>query len=223
MEENPVVTNQDPTAFNTDPINPDQEPAVVEEDPTLLGPEKKEEPSPEVKGDGEPGEGEPKKEEEPKAEVPEKYDVSLPEGMDLDETTLELFTPIFKELGITNDGAQKLVEAYVPLIQSTIDRQREESQDYFKSIIAGWKTDTMTELGPKAKDDLAACGRAINKFGGDDLRTMLQETGVGNHKELVKFMAKIGRTISEDSVVDPNQPHNLDSADPRRIYTSMPQ
>ena len=188
MTEETVVTNQEPTAENPNPVTPENDEAVVEE-PTLLSSEDTD--SPEA-GDAE------------KPEAPEKYEITMPEGMELDEDTLGLFEPIFKELGITNEGAQKLVDAYIPLIQSTVDKQRQEAQEEYKGIVDGWKEDTMKELGSTAKADLAACGKAIEKFGSPELREMMQETGVGNHKELVKFMVKIGKSISEDSVVDPN-------------------
>lgn len=210
MSEETVITNQEPTAENTDPEIQGTE---GEEEPTLLGPEETD--SPEGKEDAG---------ETPKAEPPEKYEIKVPEGMELDETTLDLFTPIFKELGITNEGAQKLVDAYVPLVQSMVDKQKQEAQAEYKNIVDGWKSDTMKELGATAKEDLAACGRALNKFGSKELRELMQETGVGNHKELVKFMVKIGKTISEDSMGGPQgEAHTLDLADPKRMYPSMPQ
>ena len=213
MSEETVITDPSPTAENVNPVVTE----TTDEVETLLGPE--ETPSPETPVDEKKTEVEPKK-----AEVPEKYDVKLPDGVELDVATLDLFSPIFKELGISNEGAQKLVDAYVPLIQSTIDKQRKESQNDFKTIVSGWHADTMKELGPDAKQDLAACGKALNKFGSKELREMLQETGVGNHKELVKFMAKIGKTISEDSVVTPkDNPVNLFGPDPKKMYPSMTQ
>ena len=213
MSEETVITDPSPTAENINPVVPE----TTDEVKTLLGPE--ETPSPETPADEKKTEEAPKK-----VEVPEKYEVKLPEGVELDTATLDLFSPIFKELGITNEGAQKLVDAYVPLIQSTVDKQRKESQNDFKTIVSGWHADTMKELGPNAKQDLAACGKVLNKFGSKELREMMQETGVGNHKELVKFMARIGKTISEDAVVDPkDNPVNLFGPDPKRMYPSMPQ
>lgn len=215
MSEETVTTVPSPTAENPNPVTTETE---VEETPTILGPE--ETPSPETPKD------EKKTEEAPKEEkvVPEKYEVKLPEGAELDTATLDLFSPIFKELGITNEGAQKLVDAYIPLIQSTIDKQKKEAQSDYKAIVAGWHADTMKDLGPNAKQDLAACGRALNKFGSKELRELFQETGVGNHKEMVRFMVKIGKTISEDSVVVPkDNPTTLFGPDPKRMYPSMPQ
>ena len=213
MSEETVITDPSPTAENINPVVPE----TTDEVKTLLGPE--ETPSPKV-GDGEKPEV--KKEE---VKVPDgKYDLKLPDGVELDTATMDIFEPIFKELGLSNESVNKLVSAYVPLIQSTIDKQRKESQNEFKTIVSGWHADTMKELGPNAKQDLAACGKALNKFGSKELREMMQETGVGNHKELVKFMARIGKTISEDAVVDPkDNPVNLFGPDPKRMYPSMPQ
>lgn len=192
------------------------------EDPTLLGPEPTT--SPDAPKDGEPApDDKPKEPEGKKGEVPEKYEVKLPEGKELDTETLDLFTPIFKELGLDNAGVQKLVDVYAPMLDKAAEKQRESSLNDFKEIVSGWKADTMKMLGSNAKEDLAACGRALNKFGNAELRVMLQETGVGNHPLMVKFMTAIGKTISEDTIVDPKEPgHNLTEFDPRKMYPSMP-
>jgi hypothetical protein len=155
--------------------------------------------------------------------VPEKYAFKMPEGVVLDETTLGIFEPIFKELGLSQEGATKLVEAYIPLIQSSADKVRDENLKQFAEMVSEWKAETMKDLGADSKQKIAACGKALQKFGTPELREMLNQTGVGSHKELVKFMAKVGATISEDSFVDtPGQPNILSEADRlKKMYPSM--
>lgn len=46
------------------------------------------------------------------SEVPEQYEFTVPEGMALDEKLVEKATPVLKELGLTNDQANKLVGVY---------------------------------------------------------------------------------------------------------------
>jgi hypothetical protein len=212
MNEQPAVTIPSPTAENVNPVEPVTTDEV--ETPTLLGAD------PEVS----PEAGDDKKPDVEPAVVPEgKYEIKLPEGITLDAATLDVFSPIFKDLGISNDGAQKLVDAYIPLVTSQVDKARQESLVEYKGIVDGWKSETMKELGAAAKQELAACGKALQKFGSKELREVLQETGLGNHKELVRFMAKIGKTISEDSVVDPGQSHQIGSFDLKKMYPSMTQ
>jgi hypothetical protein len=212
MTQETVTTTQTQTEETQNPV--ESETTVEEkEESTLLGPEE-ETASPEKKEDSKELE---------KVAVPEKYEFKLPEGMTLDEGTLDVFSPIFKELGISNEGAQRLVNAYIPLIQSTVDKQKQEAQKDYQAIVEGWKADTMKELGSESKEALAACGKALNKFGSKELRELMQETGVGNHKEMVKFMVKIGKTISEDALVEPKNQAGIPADDPRKMYSSMNQ
>jgi len=221
---NPTATPQDPVAPVTPAVEPTptptpdpQTPPV--EDPTLLG--KKPDsatPEPGQKTDTpkEPGE-----EAEPGL-VPDTYEIKLEEGMVLDQGTLDMFSPIFKELGLTNDGAQKLVNAYVPMISSLEERIKQQSLNDFKEIVAGWKTETLKQLGPDSDQKMAVCARAINQFGDDNFRAALDQTGLGNHPEFVKFMIKVGETIKEDTFIDPKLPTMPGQTDQEKLNKMYP-
>ena len=156
------------------------------------------------------------------AVVPEKYEIKLKEGMEIDQAALDVFTPLLKELKVSQEGFDKIIDKYVPMIQSVQDKVRQDSIESYKKIIDEWKTETYKELGANAKTEIAYCGKALLKFGSDELRQVLNETGLGNHKELVKFMAKIGKTISEDAFVDGKSKSSAD--DPLlKMYPSMKQ
>jgi len=158
---------------------------------------------------------------EKKADVPEKYEIKLGEGQELDQGLLDAFTPIFKELGLSQEAVQKLAETYVPLVNDTAEKVRQESMNAYKQLVEGWKSETMKELGANSKQELSYCGKAIQKFGDNKLREALQETGMGNHPALVNFMRKVGKTISEDTFVDGN---SAARQDPLNImYPSMKQ
>lgn len=44
--------------------------------------------------------------------------------MTLDAETVEKFTPIFKEAGLSQEMAQKLVDAYAPIAQKLVESNR---------------------------------------------------------------------------------------------------
>ena len=155
------------------------------------------------------------------AVVPEKYELKMPEGMVLDQATLDTFTPIFKELGLSQEAVQKLADTYVPLIQGTAEKTRQEALASYKEITDGWAAESKKMLGNDSKTELAYCGKAIQKFGNAKLREALQETGLGNHPAMVDFMRKVGKTISEDSFVSGQ---SSAKQDPLNImYPSMKQ
>jgi len=200
----PAATPQAPA----DPVTP-SEPGSTEpqptnqeaDEPTLLGDRGEEDPK---EDGGEPdGSGE---EDSQEGTVPEKYEFKLDEGVEVDQETLEMFSPIFKELGLSNEKAQKLVDAYVPTINGLEEKLKKQSLDQFKQIVEGWKQDTLKDLGTDADKKLAVCAKAINKFGDDSFREALDQTGLGNHPSFVKFMVKVGETVTEDTFVDPKSP-----------------
>lgn len=135
--------------------------------------------------------------------VPEKYEIKLGDGLELDQATLDLFTPIFKELGIDNDGAQKLAEAYAPVLQAAEEKAKKRGLEDFEEIKKGWKAETLKELGADADKKMSVCAKVINTYGSNKLREVFDQTGLGNHPEVVRFMLKAGENLKEDDLVDP--------------------
>lgn len=108
--------NSTPPSGTETKTNSDGSPEAKPSDKSFLNrdPEKKEEPK--ADDDKKPPEGEQKDgdKDAPKPEgAPEKYaDFKLPDGYKLDDKTLEAATAAFKELNLTQDGAQKLIDIY---------------------------------------------------------------------------------------------------------------
>lgn len=140
-----------------------------------------------------PAEGD--KPEEGKAEgAPEAYEFKAPEGQELDQAAVEAFTPIAKELNLSNEQAQKLVDLYAAQIKG--------QQDAYNAVRDGWVSSVKNDPeigGAKLEGNLAVAAKAIDQFGGPELRQALNETGVGDNPAIVKFMIKVGRAISEDN------------------------
>lgn len=139
--------------------------------------------------------------------VPEKYEVKAPEGMEIDSVLLEKITPVFKELGITKEGAQKLVDAYAPHVKAMVETQQKAAIDNWKKYVDGMKTETKTMLGADAAKELSFAAKFIDRMSDSPeeakkLREFFEETGVGNHKLLTKLLIKAGKRISSDSFVE---------------------
>ncbi len=174
-----------------------------------------EEDSKEASNDSEDGEKSQSK------KVPEKYDIKVPEGMEIDTGALDLFSPVFKELELSQEGVQKLIDVYAPYVSSQVEASQKKSIEDFNRISEEWKSETEKELGADKDKKLALCSKALNKFGSKELRTLLTETGVGNNKELVNFMIKIGSFISEDSLIDSDTTKSTPKDVARTMYPSM--
>lgn len=136
--------------------------------------------------------------------VPEKYEVKV-EGFDVDEKMLEGLTPVFKKHNLTQGAVQELAAAYAPLMKAQVEAIREKALSDFQSEIKGWKDQTIKDLGADWQKEMSFAAKFIDKFGGDDVRAILEDTGAGNHPAIVKLFVAAGKAISSDSFVDSNK------------------
>ncbi|HCT9373648.1 peptidase [Klebsiella quasipneumoniae] len=142
-----------------------------------------------------------KPEKEQKQEgAPEKYEFQAGEGVELDAEALKDFEPVARELNLTNEQAQKLVDAYPKILAGVQQRQADAWQAQTEEWAATVKADK--EIGgDKLTANLGVAQRALDTFGTPALKEYLNGTGLGNHPELVKAFVKVGKAMSEDGVV----------------------
>lgn len=132
--------------------------------------------------------------------VPEdgKYDLKMPDGVELDAELAEALGPEFAELKLTNAQAQKLVDKYIGIQSARMAKQGET----FATTIAAWADTAKKDPeigGDKWDGSVQAAQRAVNRLGTPALKEYLNSSGGGNHPELIRFMAKAGAMISEDN------------------------
>lgn len=144
-----------------------------------------------------------KAEKEQKQEgAPEKYEFKPAEGQELDTAALEQFEPIARELNLTNEQAQKMVDLYGTKIMPMVQQQQAEA---WQKTTEQWAADVKADKeigGDKLTTNLSAAQRAMDLFGTPELKEYLEVTGLGNHPDLVKTFVKIGKAMSEDGMVD---------------------
>ncbi|EMH5510512.1 peptidase [Escherichia coli] len=132
--------------------------------------------------------------------APEKYEFQAGEGVELDTEALKDFEPVARDLNLTNEQAQKLVDAYPKILAGVQQRQAEAWQAQTEQWAADVKADK--EIGgDKLTANLSAAQRALEQFGDPELKEYLDSTGLGNHPALVKAFIKVGKAMSEDKVV----------------------
>lgn len=147
-------------------------------------------------GDGTKDEGQTSgKADDAKSVVPEKYEFKFPDGITVDEVVLGKFDPVARELGLSNDQGQKLADLYLGLEQAR--------QEAWKATTEGWvdvvKKDA--EMGGENFTATVAAAQAANKrFGSPELTQFFNTSGFGNHPELVRFLAKIGKAMGPDAI-----------------------
>jgi hypothetical protein len=150
--------------------------------------------------------------------VPEKYEFRAPEGTEYDPEILESFSGAAKEAGLTQDAAQKLIEKMAPAIAA---RQVDQVQAIHKEWLDASSADTEFG-GEKLAENLGVARKALETFGSSDLRKLLDETGLGNHPEVIRFMFRAGKAISGDRFVG-GSPAGTGKANPANVlYDKTP-
>jgi len=131
------------------------------------------------------------------AGAPEKYEFKPQEGQEFDPEVLTAFSEIAKDLNLTQDAAQKLLDKMGPTM---VSRQMEQ----LENVKNEWSQASQTDKefgGDKLNENLAVAKKALDSFGTPELRALLNESGLGNNPEIIRFMFRAGKAISEDKYV----------------------
>ncbi|WEJ86884.1 MAG: peptidase [Klebsiella huaxiensis] len=185
----------EPSAPAGDTSTPASEPVQQEGDkPADEGAEQND------KADKPDGEKPEEKDEQKSEGAPEKYDFKAGEGIEIDTDAMAEFEPVARELNLTNEQAQKLVDVYPKILAGVQQRQVEAWQKQTEGWAETVKADKEVG-GDKLTSNLSAAQRALDQFGTPELREYLDGTGLGNHPELVKAFIKVGKAMSEDGVI----------------------
>ena len=134
---------------------------------------------------------------EEKQGAPEQYEFKAPEGEAFDNAVIEAYSEVAKELNLSNDDAQKLLDKVAPVIQA---RQLER----IEAVKTEWETASKSDKefgGDKLNDSLGTAKKALDAFGTPELKALLNESGLGNNPEVIRFMVRAGKAISEDKFV----------------------
>lgn len=153
--------------------------------------------------------------------IPEKYDfakVAMPEGMTLDAPLLAAVEPVFKELGLTQEAASKLVEAHAKAL-GAIETKKEAD---FKTWMAGQMTQHQaalkTEFGLAYDANIATAQRGMARYCSPAMKAILDETGLGQHPEFVKAFLQIGTSVTEDTPPPGGKPASTGKSAAQVLY-----
>lgn len=168
-----------------------------------------------VENEGTPAEGEvpptegeappapaPAPAEEPAPE-PIEYDFAAGENSLIDDGYIGEFKTVAEEMKLTNEQAQQLVT-----MQDTfVGKLQQQATDQWGEQVKAWEAEV------KADPDLGGDNwtttdqhikKALDAFGSESLTKALNDTGYGNHPDLVRFVAAVGKSLNEDTPVGGN-------------------
>ena len=99
------------------------------------------------------------------------------------------------------EEAQTVVDRLAPKVAERVAAQQAEMLAQAETT---WKADTAAdkEIGGDALSvNLGVARKALDAFGTPELRALLEGSRLGNHPEVIRFMVKAGKAISEDRMV----------------------
>ena len=172
-------------------------------DETAAGAQKEEGKKEEKKDEGKKVDAEP---------VPEKYEFKVPEGMQIDAKALEAVTPVLKELGLSQGKAQKLADVYAAI------QKEQVIQSEMALLIQrkAWREDIKKD--PKWEENTSLAKKAIKQFGDETFGKMIENSWMGDHPSVIKFLSNVARLAGDDRFVEGSRPGSGKKTLEQRLY-----
>lgn len=155
---------------------------------------------------------------------PETYEFTVPEGAELADEDREAFVGLCKELKLSQETAQALLEKQFANREAAQQAAIEE----MGRVQASWREAQAADKefgGTELPANLALANKAIEKFAGDrakELRTLLNDSRLGDHPEMIRFMYRVGKAIAEDSFTPPAGESTGQKTPGQRLYPTLP-
>lgn len=143
------------------------------------------------------------KAEEGKTVVPEKYELSIPEGSLLDSAHLDQFQALAKAEGWDQTKAKTMWERETEVVGQAF----EKAKTTHEAQVANWANEIKADKelgGEKLTQTSEITKRVLQKFGSPELIEALNNSGYGNFPPLVKFVHALGKAAGADTWVSPN-------------------
>lgn len=170
--------------------------------------------------------------------VPEKYELKLPDGSTFQPDFVTRTADTARALGLSNEAGQKLLDAQIAEVSKAttvaVDAAKAEQLEAMQPGGAIW-TEHQTQWQTKALADAEIGGspeklqanvdlalKVVNKFATADTKKFFQDTGLGSHPELVRIFARIGKQMSEASLVMPGASGSLATTEEQRLAKRYP-
>lgn len=166
--------------------------------------------------------------------APEAYaDFKAPDGYEIDKAAMAKALPIFKELNLSQDGAQKLVDFY-----SAVSKEAAEAPlNLYANMQKDWRDEASTRFGKAIEPGGAIVTEFATAIDGllspslaKNFRAALDFTGVGNHPDFIEGFRVFAKALQPGTHVSGKAPspggQTAPGAQPKtaaqRLYPHLP-
>lgn len=142
------------------------------------------------------------KEDEGQQDKEEEWSLELPENSLVSEASMKEIESFAKENSLSKEAATKLLERENSAVQNFIDKQEQELNNQLDQ----WREEVINDPtigGENLKLTTERARRVVQEFGSQEFIDILNDTGYGDNIEVVRFLSKIGKQMSEDTLVTP--------------------
>lgn len=138
-----------------------------------------------------------------KTDKPVEYKFEVGEDSHITKEHLDKIAEYAKERGLSQEAAQKIVD----LQAETLKAQRQTLAEEFKKTADGWRNTAQADKeigGENFNRNVELAKRVVDRFGSEQFKKALNETGFGNHPELLRTFIRIGQRMGDDTLVVPS-------------------
>jgi hypothetical protein len=146
--------------------------------------------------------------------APEAYELSVPQeladkGISFDKEAFDLVEPVFRDLNLSGPAAQSVVNAYAEKILPLFEKRAHEgAEGVGADMRRGWQEAAEAEFNGKDGNPTLKEAKALSKqaFIASGVKpdspflTMLEESGLGNHPDMIRFVSWVGRNVGEAKI-----------------------
>lgn len=159
--------------------------------------------------------------------VPDQYTFEAPEGVEVDQGALDRFSDLARELGLSQDAYQKIVEHD---LQRSKDAET-AAVDAWNTRVDSWKQSAKADKeigGDDFAESMKLSQTSLKQFADDDFRALLkspskdnpQGLALSNHPAVLRFLTRVGKVLADPSLIEGGEPApSLEAHD--RMYPSM--
>ncbi len=150
--------------------------------------------------------------------APESYEFQAIEGADLevDSAPVQAFSEIAKDLNLTQEQAQSVLDKVAPAL-------RQQNDDYINEVRSEWVENVKSDPeigGDKLQENLGKAVRVLDAFGTPELKSLLGETGLGDNPEIIRFLVRAHQDIGEDRFLTGSQTDKEQPFSARDFYNN---
>ncbi|HEK0003269.1 TPA: hypothetical protein SMN85_003600 [Pseudomonas aeruginosa] len=137
---------------------------------------------------------------EQKPAVPDAYKFESLPGYDFSAEAQAEWSGVFKELGLTQEQASKLVEMDAKRQASGAQASEQAAIEYRNQQVSKWESELKQDAafgGANFEANVGIAQKALADYGTPELTAMLKESGLGSHPEVVRFFHRVGQQLAE--------------------------